>query len=104
MEERRGRPKIGREEDLPKKFTKIFKDKDLISTWKYDLDLSPNGPIEVNNEWINEPEGDNILKIIKVDNSKYNINDIPKTKRRYLNPNNGKYVGYTRAKMLGLVK
>ena len=30
--------------------------------------------------------------------------DLPKTKRKYLNPINGKYVGYTRAKMLGLAK
>ncbi len=36
---------------------------------------------------------------VKLDNNE----DLPKTQRTYINPNNGKIIGYTRARMLKLI-
>ena len=66
------------------------------SVWTYDLDKFPNGPIKVE---IFYPEG--YIDSVEVDETDENI---PKTKRKYVNPANGKLVVYTRAKELGLVK
>lgn len=87
-----GRPSETKIEDQPRKFTQTYTDEEGYSqTWHYDLDKSPNGPMMVE---IFYPEG--YFK----DEDKENL---PKTKRKYLNPANGKMVAYTRAKELGLI-
>ncbi len=71
-------------------------DDGTIGIWKYDLSKSKNGPYEVE---IIYPKGykhqDEI--IIKEQSN------LPLTKRMFLNPINGKMVGYFRAKNLGLI-
>lgn len=101
MKERRGRPKKLEtliEEGtivMQRQFTREFKNDDgTIDVWKYDLDKFPNGPISTeivypkNFEYINA----------KLDNSQ-----LPLTQQKWINPANGKEVGYTRAKNLGLI-
>ena len=76
-----------------KQFVKTFEDDDgTIHIWKYDLDVFNRGPIETTVNYSKEflsGEGE----------QKTN-----KTEQKYLNPNNGKYVGYSRAKTLGIVE
>ena len=100
MEERRGRPKETHFEDTPRQFERVFKDPDgVISTWKYDLDKQPNGPIEVNNEYPKDFKPETEDEKLEKQNK-----DLPLTKRQWINPANGKLVGYTRAKALNLIK
>jgi hypothetical protein len=77
------------------KFTREFKDEDGITrTWFYDTDKFGMNPYKVE---ITYPEGYDYNDLKEDDNT------LPKTKRKYLNPANGKMVGYTRARMLKLV-
>ena len=90
---KKGRPVEKVTEAPPRKFTREFNYPDGVSQkWHYNLDKNPNGPISVE---LFYPEG-------------YFVEDrnenLPKTKRKYLNPANGKMVAYTRAKELGLIK
>jgi hypothetical protein len=92
----KGRPVEQTAETQPRKFIREFKfDDGRSQKWHYDLDKSPNGPIEVElfypKEWFKD-------EIDEVENDK-----LPKTKRKYLNPANGKLVAYTRAKELGII-
>ena len=78
----------------PKKYTRTFIDKDgEKSIWYYDEIISKRGPYKVeifpSKEQIKEEK-----KKVK----------IPKTKQKYFNSKNGKYVGYQRAKALNLIK
>jgi hypothetical protein len=80
---------------------------------KFDLEKWPSGPIAV----INLDPGEEIIKpiikpiskaISKADSgnsSKVIIDDqsVPKSKRNFINPANGKVVGYARAKYIGIV-
>lgn len=90
---KRGRPASEpTTEEAPRKFIREYKQDDGCSQkWHYDLDKSPNGPIMVEmfypKEYFNEEIEENL----------------PKTKRKYLNPTNGKMVAYTRAKELGII-
>jgi hypothetical protein len=78
----------------PHKFTREYKDHTgYRSVWTYDLDKNPNGPISVEQFY---PKGSK-EEPDETDES------IPKTKRKYYNPKNGKLVAYTRAKELGLI-
>lgn len=87
-----GRPSESKEEDQPRKFTRVSQDPDgYKQIWHYDLDASPNGPTMVE---IFYPEG--YFEEEQEEN-------LPKTKRKYLNPANGKMVAYTRAKELGII-
>jgi hypothetical protein len=98
--ERRGRPSHApiNPEDLPRKFTREYKDRSgKQAIWTYNLDIQPYGPISVEHIYpkgFEEEQEENDLTSKK----------IPKTKRMYLNEANGKLVGYTRAKVLGLIK
>lgn len=84
----RGRPP-NEEPVRPKKWTREFEDSEgNISTWYYDVDKFPNGPYKV--------EVDNVVVEIKNE-------DLPLTQRKFLNPANGKMVGYGRAKQLKLI-
>ena len=81
----------------PRQFTDIYEERDGTKTeWIWDLDISEAGPISV------EVIGDGFE--VEVTSPGIRNEDLPKTKRKYLNPNNGKYVGYTRARNLGLLK
>jgi hypothetical protein len=87
-----GRPSETRAEDQPRQFTQTYTDEEGYSqTWHYDLDKSPNGPMMVE---IFYPDG------YFPEEQEENL---PKTKRKYFNPANGKMVAYARAKELGLL-
>jgi len=89
--ENRGRPKLD-VKPPPKKYTQRFKDwEGKWVVWKWDKTKFANGPISVEVEYPKE-------KLNKVLDQ-----DLPKTQRKYLNPKNNKYVGYQRAKQLGLI-
>ena len=95
--ERRGRPKSVVNETVleqPQKFTREYKKHDgHRSVWTYDLKKSPFGPILVEEFY---PPGHMVLAEVE--------EHLTKTKRTYLNEKNGKLVGYTRARALGLIK
>ena len=92
---KRGRPKELPELPPKRKFTRTYHRKDgTISYWKFDLDKHPNGPISVNVEYPKNyfPEIPMVLN-----------EDDPITKRLFWNGKSDKYVGYQRAKQLGIV-
>ena len=97
MEERRGRPVIQHIEEKPRHFTRVMKDSDgVTSTWIYNLDKFDRGPIEVINEYPKDwksPEEEH----------ETDERNLPITKRTFLNQANGKFVGYGRAKQLGII-
>jgi len=74
-----------------RQFTRTYMDDDgTTHIWKYDLDKFSRGPIETT-----------------VNYSKESLSEGGQTKnnkidQKYLNPANGKYVSYQRARMLGL--
>lgn len=89
---KKGRPIEKTIEDQPRKFIRTVKFKDgCIQKWHYNLDKMPNSPILVEMFY---PKG--YFPKEKEEN-------LPKTKRKYLNPKTGKKVNYLRAKQLGLV-
>lgn len=92
--EHRGRPKEVPFVEPPKKFERVFTEKSgIVQIWKYDLNKFPNGPIDVEFKY---PKG-------YVDEVMENDENLPITKRQWINPANGKLVGYGRAKQLGLL-
>lgn len=92
----KGRPVEQTADSQPRKFIREHKQDDGCSQkWHYDLDKSPNGPIMVEMFY---PKGWFKDEIDETENEK-----LPKTKRKYLNPANGKMVAYTRAKELGII-
>ena len=98
--EHRGRPKSLsiNPEDLPRQFTREMAPDDDggISLWKYDLDKTEKGPIEV--EFIYPKGFKSSQEKIDENNAK-----LPFKYREYINPINGKIVGHARAKSLGLI-
>ena len=94
---KRGRPT---EEivEHPTKWVDIYDEVDGTKTkWTWAKIKSPNAPLSVEviypKDWDNGDEDEEIYPI-----------DVPKTKRKYWNPASEKYVGYTRARALGLIK
>ena len=88
----RGRPPID-DAPPPRKYTRVFKDYDgSVSTWYYDLDKFANGPFKV------EITSPTIKETWEERNARQ-----PKTQRKYLNPANNKWIGYGRAKQLGVI-
>ena len=92
----RGRPK---EEPLKiiLKYKQEFVDSDgAKTTWYWDKEKHPRGPYKVT---VSYPDGfeDEETKRIKQNRK------LPKTQRRYLNPQTGKEVSYGRAKQLKLI-
>ena len=82
-------------------FTREYKNNDgTTSTWYYDHSKTTNGPIKVEIGGIN----DKTIEVINEIKDTSQDTSIPLTKRMWTNPANGKLVGYTRAKNLGLVK
>jgi len=47
MEERRGRPATIVQEELPRKYTRVYEDEYAIETWSFNTDKFRNGPISV---------------------------------------------------------
>jgi hypothetical protein len=88
-----GRPKEKTLEDNPKKFTREFHQKDgRVSIWKYDMDKFINGPSSIE---IKYPPGYKCDAEIE--------DELPITKRTFWNPETETFVGYGRAKQLGLI-
>lgn len=97
--ERRGRPSnaSSNPEQQSRQFVREYKDHTgHRSVWTYDLDINPYGPISVEEFYV----GNNKASKTEEDPTSESI---PKTKRMYYNEANGKLVGYTRAKALGLI-
>jgi hypothetical protein len=71
-------------------FTRKYIDDDgTVHIWEYDLDKFKFGPVNVNIDYKNTTSSNNLITL--------------KTEKKYLNPHNGKYVGYQRAKQLGII-
>jgi hypothetical protein len=88
----RGRPKID-DTPPPRQYTRVFKDAEgMVETWHYNLDKFANGPIKVDITYPTKYES------FEDTNAK-----LPPTQRKYYNPSTEKYVGYGRAKQLGLI-
>ena len=99
----RGRPTVDKDQQQVDQFkaniyNRDFKNADgTTDRWHYNLNKWPNGPYKTEMDIYNkEPMPENKQVVV-------NQEDLPKTKRQYINPNNGKLVGYTRARMLGLI-
>jgi hypothetical protein len=76
-----------------RKFTKTFSnDQGIISIWKYDLDKTTRGPVEVEQIYPKD-------YISPIDKNK----KPSKSQQKYINPKNGKEISYYRAKALGLI-
>jgi hypothetical protein len=107
--ETRGRIAEVTEENRPRQFEYRFTHDDgSIGLWKWDLDINPNGPISTEifddgEEVVSEKRIAKVSLVEKFEEPEDN-ELLPKSKRKYLNPKNGKWVGYTRAYNLGLVK
>ena len=81
----------------PTKYVDIYDEVDGTKTkWTWDKIKSPNAPLSVE---VIYPKGFECEEVEEIDNQ-----DIPKTKRKYWNPDTDKFVGYTRARNLGLIK
>ena len=111
MIEKRGRPKEAVIEPSPRKFTKVYEDEDMIETWTYNLDIH-RGPISVDIKY--KTGAEKAIKLRAKDAKqekkaarqmkKINTKQLPISQQQWLNPANGKMVGYTRAKALNLIK
>ena len=83
-------------------FTREYKNDDGTTTvWHYDYSKFTNGPIKVE---INGVKGESTFEVITEPKDTSADTSIPITKRMWTNPTNGKLVGYTRARGLGLIK
>ena len=81
-------------------FTREYKNTDgSVSVWYYDYSKFQNGPIKVETGYAD----DKTIEVIDEIKDTSQDTSIPLTKRMWTNPANGKLVGYTRAKNLGLI-
>jgi len=118
--ERRGRPKkVAHALDNVERFhIDYIDDEGVIARWFYDRKRNLHGPIAVEAiypkghelyEGQDAPIGKNEKLAKGAKGTKASAKsakagkNLPKSAMKYLNPANGKMVGYTRAKMLGLV-
>lgn len=82
----------------PGVFTRTYKSSDgTIHTWYFNHKKMDRGPFKVEIEY---PKGYTTQDEDVAANNK----KLPLTKRTWINPDNGKAVGYARAKSLGLIK
>ena len=80
-----------------KKFSVEFVDADGIrSIWKYDLDITTNGPISTEQML---PKNMEITVVEEIPNE-----SLPMSKRKFWSEATQKWVGYTRAYSLGLIQ
>jgi len=90
---KRGRPIETKPEEQSTKFTREYISSDKVKqVWTYDLNKFKRGPISVD---IHYPS--NYVSLEEEEGK------LPISKRKYLNPNTGKWVGYSRGLALGLV-
>ena len=88
---KRGRPKAEPIEEIVK-YTQVFKyDDGAVTTWYWDKSISTDGPIKTETKW---PKG--ALDFEQINEA------LPKTKRKYA-LDDGRIVGYTRARELGFI-
>lgn len=101
--ERRGRPKEEEPVERPRQYTAVHYNigADTTSHWYYDLDKSPN-PLWVE-QFYPAYFKDNDDEVEPKKGKKKKIKKISLTKQTFLNPANGKQVGYARARALGLL-
>ena len=91
---KRGRPALISIEDKPTKYTREYISEDGSSEiWRFDTNVTQNGPISV------EMKHAKKYKSFEEEQA-----ELPLTKRQFFNEANGKYVRYTRAKALGILK
>lgn len=89
---KRGRPPSINPEEQSTKFTREITHSDGVKQfWTYDLEKRRNGPIKIE---ITYPTSYSTFEEEQ--------EQIPVSKRKYLNPHTGKWVAYGRAKQLGL--
>ena len=102
--EKRGRPKEFTEETRPTKYEYKFKNPDgSYEIVKYDYEINPNGTLSIETFDAEEITGEVEIKTEKF-SALPNNDKLPKSKRKYLNPETGKWVVYARAYQLGLIK
>lgn len=83
--------------EKPTKFKRNYKNDDgTTEIWNYDLEKFPSGPIEVTIDYPKDYKS-------SVDELEESQKNLPITKQKFLNPANGKLVGYQRAKSLGII-
>jgi hypothetical protein len=91
---KRGRPTLLTVEERPTKYTREYKSDDGSSEiWYFDSKITQNGPVSVE-----------IKHAKKYKSFEEEQAELPLTKRQFFNKANGKYVGYARAKALGILK
>jgi hypothetical protein len=91
---KRGRPIETKPEEQSTKFIREYISSDKVKqVWTYDLSKFKRGPISVD---IYYPS--NYVSLEEEEEK------LPISKRKYLNPNNGKWVAYQRACVLGLIE
>jgi len=89
---KRGRPKVEQVKEKIK-FTQVVKHSDgAVTTWYWDKSVRVDGPIKTITKW---PKG--ALDFEQIQEA------LPKTKRKYA-LDDGRIVGYARAKVLGIIK
>jgi hypothetical protein len=90
---KRGRPKSPIQVEQSAKHTReITHDDGIKQIWKYDSKKSTRGPVSVE-----------ILYPSNYVSLEQEQEKLPVSKRKYLSPITGKWVGYGRAKQLGLI-
>jgi len=88
---KRGRP-VEEPKEEKVKFTQVFKyDDGTVMTWYWDKSIRTDGPIKTVTKW---PKG--ALDFEQINEA------LPKTKRKYA-LDDGRIVGYTRARELGFI-
>ena len=112
MEERRGRPATIIQDPTEIKFSRVYEDEETITTWTFDLDKFDRGPVSVDIKY--KVGAEKAIKLRAKDAKqekkaarqmkKINNKQLPISQQQWLNPANGKMVGYTRAKALNLIK
>jgi hypothetical protein len=91
---KRGRPALIPIVEKPTKYTREYVSEDGSSEiWRFDTNVTRNGPVSVE-----------IKHAKKYKSFEEEQAELPLTKRQFFNEANGKYVGYTRAKALGILK
>ena len=91
---KRGRPALIPIVEKPTKYTREYVSEDGSNEiWRFDTNVTRNGPVSVE-----------IKHAKKYKSFEEEQAELPLTKRQFFNEANGKYVGYTRAKALGILK
>jgi hypothetical protein len=91
---KRGRPALLPIEEKPTKYTREYNSDDgSTEIWHFNSEITQNGPVSVEIKYAKK------YKSFEEEQA-----ELPLTKRQFFNETNGKYVGYARAKTLGILK